>query len=586
MRHKVLGRRRMAVMHMRSQIDVMDFYARHAEDILYYTGRSPFSIRHPKARARYSVHRDPLFAENIDSSSHTVEQDGHDYEYVRSYFTYSRYSHVYKFYESAEFRACERKYGLLARLDVSKCFDSIYTHSITWATHGRESTKANLGASKDTFGGEFDRLMQAINYDETNGILIGPEISRIFAEVILQEVDVRIHARLEHLGFVHREDYDILRFVDDYFVFMRADQRQAEILSVVSDELATFRLHLNETKQTVEMTPLASALSIAKYKLDRLLQDEVIWRDADETTPSSGMNLPSAFLSAKSLVLGYKAILMDAELSHAELANYALVRLERASEACLAKFTAFLNGDEFSAQSARFRSEAITRVVGFMSATIDVAVFIYAGAVGVSHSVKLARLVMTSMKFLEVIGAEPLHHEILNTKVDRELRTQLEPSTQDRPVPMHTLILLDCLTAMGSRHGLKSSEICRMLDVRDQSGLWQVPTHLNAASALTILSHIGSNEAFDELRSGIESWILERIKSAGDVLDGEVSLLELNSVSSPHISPTTKAQIMKRYGRSSRDVTQLEQINTSWTYEWSGMDYYERLQRKRANEVY
>lgn len=585
MRHKVLGRRRMAVMHMRSQIDVMDFYARHADSILYYTSRSSFSIRYPRARARYTIHRDPLFAEQVDTASHTVEQTDHDYEYVRSYFTYERYSQVYKFYESPEFRACERKYGLLARLDISKCFDSIYTHSITWATHGREPTKANLGAAKDTFGGEFDRLMQALNYDETNGIIIGPEVSRIFAEVILQEVDVRIQERLDELGLKYREDYDILRFVDDYFVFMKTEERKGEILNTIADELATFRLHLNETKQTLEMTPLASALSIAKYKLDLLLKEEITWRDPDPDPDDPKFSLPSILAVAQSLVLGYKSILMDAELAHSELANYALVKLERKLELYLERFESILLSEEFLSQSVRFRYDAMTRVVGFMSAVMDVAVFIYAGAVSVSHSVKLARIMMTAIKFLERVAAEPIHVQTINTKVDREVRAQLDPSAQNRPVPMHSLILLDCLTALGPRHTLSAREVDRLLDLR---GAPLPPTsfHVDASSVLTLIAHIRDKDAFTSLRNQLADWILNRIRTAGSVLDGEVSLLEINCMSSPFVSPETKTQILKRYGRGRRDVAQIESVHPSWTYEWSGLDYYERLQRKRANEVY
>ena len=39
--------------------------------------------------------------------------------------------------------------------------------------------------------------MQRSNYNETNGIIIGWEISRIFSEVILQEIDRKVISLLE-----------------------------------------------------------------------------------------------------------------------------------------------------------------------------------------------------------------------------------------------------------------------------------------------------------------------------------------------------------------------------------------------------
>ena len=43
--------------------------------------------------------------------------------------------------------------------------------------------------------------MQNLNYGETNGIVIGPEFSRIFAELILQEIDKSVKNILENLPY-------------------------------------------------------------------------------------------------------------------------------------------------------------------------------------------------------------------------------------------------------------------------------------------------------------------------------------------------------------------------------------------------
>ena len=48
--------------------------------------------------------------------------------------------------------------------------------------------------------------MQEMNYNETNGIVIGPEFSRIFAEVILQQIDTSVERELLKLGYIHKVD--------------------------------------------------------------------------------------------------------------------------------------------------------------------------------------------------------------------------------------------------------------------------------------------------------------------------------------------------------------------------------------------
>jgi len=126
-----------------------------------------------------------------------LRRGGKEYENLRSFFSYKDYGNIHKFYESPVFHQCEKRFDKLLKLDVSKCFDSIYTHSIAWAIHDKEVVKEALGASKTSFAGKFDSLMQNMNYGETNGILIGPEFSRVFAEMILQAVDRSIEVMLQ-----------------------------------------------------------------------------------------------------------------------------------------------------------------------------------------------------------------------------------------------------------------------------------------------------------------------------------------------------------------------------------------------------
>src|SRR5690606_30067946 len=91
-------------------------------------------------------------------------------------------------------------------LDISKCFSSIYTHSVGWAIKGSAHSKATKQCQ--SFGSEFDRLMQRMNHDETNGICVGPEASRIFAEVILSSVDACIQDRAIKFDLIAGRDYE------------------------------------------------------------------------------------------------------------------------------------------------------------------------------------------------------------------------------------------------------------------------------------------------------------------------------------------------------------------------------------------
>ena len=58
-----------------------------------------------------------------------------------------------------------------------------------------------------------------INYNETNGIIIGPEFSRIISEVLLTRIDLEIARDLSSQGLELNKHYLIYRFIDDYTIF-------------------------------------------------------------------------------------------------------------------------------------------------------------------------------------------------------------------------------------------------------------------------------------------------------------------------------------------------------------------------------
>ncbi|MCG6406808.1 RNA-directed DNA polymerase, partial [Vibrio fluvialis] len=112
----------------------------------------------------------------------------------------------------------ERKFNHFWSIDISKFFDSIYTHSISWALKSKEFAKESR--EKNDFSSFFDKLMQRSNYNETNGIVIGNEVSRIFAEIIMQAIDLDLEYELENnFELKHGKDYSIRRYVDDFFIF-------------------------------------------------------------------------------------------------------------------------------------------------------------------------------------------------------------------------------------------------------------------------------------------------------------------------------------------------------------------------------
>ena len=141
--HRLDGRT-LSVVHPRNQVRVANFYAQHSSLITYYTSLSAFSIRHPVAVSRFVFFKDKLHAQNLERIRVGVEEEDHEYEQIGSYFVYREYRNIHGFFESYKYHRCEKKYNAMVQIDIGKCFDSIYTHSLPWSVIGKSQTKFHL----------------------------------------------------------------------------------------------------------------------------------------------------------------------------------------------------------------------------------------------------------------------------------------------------------------------------------------------------------------------------------------------------------------------------------------------------------
>ncbi len=139
------------------------------------------------------------------------------------------------------------KFQLLARTDITNCYNSIYTHSIAWALEGREEAFADKDYALP--GNRIDRLVQYSNDGRTNGISIGPALSDLISEIVLARIDRNVSGRLTEIEFLGT------RFKDDYRFLCNTDEDAKTILRVLSEELIKFNLSINENKTKIVKLP-------------------------------------------------------------------------------------------------------------------------------------------------------------------------------------------------------------------------------------------------------------------------------------------------------------------------------------------
>lgn len=187
-----MSMRKLSILHPNSQLKIIELYKKYDKTICYYCSISKISLRAP-SKVASSFFKNSIISDLNKYKSDTVDtiQTDKIVKHSTSYFAYDRYSKFYKFIDSEQFVEMEKKYSLLCMLDIFKCFDSIYTHTVSWAVKNKKFAKDTV-TIKSTFGQYIDGIMQHCNHSETNGILVGPEISRIFAEIIFQDIDCKV----------------------------------------------------------------------------------------------------------------------------------------------------------------------------------------------------------------------------------------------------------------------------------------------------------------------------------------------------------------------------------------------------------
>jgi len=134
------------------------------------------------------------------------------------------------------------EFSHILHTDVTDCYGSLYTHSISWALHGLEDAKKNKG-SNTLIGNKIDSHIQASRYGQTNGISQGSVLMDFIAEIVLGYVDEQINSALSD-----PTDFRILRYRDDYRIFANSDDRAEEILKTISDKLRSVGMKLGVSK--------------------------------------------------------------------------------------------------------------------------------------------------------------------------------------------------------------------------------------------------------------------------------------------------------------------------------------------------
>jgi len=147
-------------------------------------------------------------------------------------------------------------YSYVLHADIADCYAAIYTHSISWALHGKSVAKEKRD-DKSLVGNTIDAYIQDMRHGQTNGIPQGSVLMDLISEIVLGYADLELSNRLTVKNI---DEYRILRYRDDYRIFVNNPQAGEAILKALTEVMIDLGLKLNTSKTTGSQSVVSSSL--------------------------------------------------------------------------------------------------------------------------------------------------------------------------------------------------------------------------------------------------------------------------------------------------------------------------------------
>lgn len=568
--------RTLSVIHPFNQYNFIDFYKKYDSIMLHLCSKSPFSLRSIEKVAKFSAASNLVFPEDSHKDAEVeTEQDIKEYDpqYLKSYFIYKPVDLIYKFYDRHDYQRLEQRFNLLWEFDISKCFYHIYTHSITWAIKDKESAKRNH-KFENLFENKFDKLMQQANYNETNGIVVGPEISRIFAEILLQQVDINVINKISAQHFKIGVDYEVRRYVDDIFVFANDEKVQVAIFKAFKEELRFYKLYLNSNKTKKTASPFVSNIAVGKRQVKKLVGE--LFDGLIDTGTKKMKSISRPYSISQHLIKDIQCIVRLNDLTY-DVINRDIIRLFKR------KLVAYLKNEDIEKSQEAFEN--------FLLMHIEVVFYYYSLNITANATFKVSQIIVLVTKFLSD-KVDDYKHTVLS-KILKEaefVMTTYHRRQNKNETNIETLNLLIALKGLGKVYLFTEKKIREYfnLDHGELTKLQDITQlkKLNYFQIVTLLYYFDDNAEFKIIKSLLEKAVVKKFEEATDPFTkSELTLLFFDFICCPYVDIKHKKAIMVhtsylRTGDFATEINRIQDLKT-WFFEWDQEIDLERILKKK-----
>ncbi len=621
--HKANKNRTLSIIHPYNQWKVVEFYEQYKYSILYLCNQSKYSLRKPHKIAQYFYYRDRLHQKLSGHESDKVELFFNEYENLKTYFSYEKYSNIYKFYEDYRYQRAEKKFKYLVKFDLQSCFDSIYTHTISWATAGgADKVKVLPGYHGSWVGDAFDNLMQSVNARETNGIVIGPEFSRIFAEIILQYIDQKVEQELwKEKKLRHKSTYECYRYVDDYFLFYNDEKDRNLFMESLTKWLKEFKLQISPSKTEEFERPFITQVTIAKQRIENLLSDifsTPLWEDIetklnseeeedteDENSDKDRIILDKRFniyLSANSVNAQIKAIVRECGIEYRDIANYLLEKISQRLDAFLnryeigfKKYERLMSKENVDKDKVETHAQRAQRkLTSYLVSLIDVAFFVFNSNRQVNTTLKLQKIMNSIIIYAKRHGDfkvnpevrfQTISKDIIFKKIQDEITLVLTTTDSHRNTLHESLYLLILAKELGYAYLLAPEVIKSFIEKSE--------LQYNLFACIILLYYYANHKCYNEQKAILKDEILKKYRLVAESerkRNSELTILTADMMTCPFVDDSYKQSLLTLIGiTETKDQQMIMRFAKKQKFiftRWTMFNLNKELQAKISQEVY
>lgn len=620
--HKKNKSRTLSIIHPYNQWQVVEFYDQYKYSILYLCNQSKYSIRKPHKIAQYFYYRDRLHRKLLGHESDKVELFFNEYENLKTYFSYEKYSNIYKFYEDYRYQRAEKKFKHLVKFDLQSCFDSIYTHTISWATTGgADKVKVLPGYHGSWVGDAFDNLMQSVNARETNGIVIGPEFSRIFAEIILQYIDQKVEQDLLKGKLRQKSNYECYRYVDDYFLFYNDEKDRTLFMESLTKWLKEFKLQISPSKTEEFERPFITKITLAKLRIKNLLSDMFsvpLWEETesslaeekDEDTEGEDSDEDkdildkkfNIYVSANDVNTQIKAIVRECVIDYRDIANYLLEKMSQRLDAFLnryekgfKKYERLMSKDIINKDEVEIQAQRVQRkLTSYLVSLIDVAFFVFNSNRQINTTLKLQKIINTiviyakrhgNFKDIPEVRFQTISKDIIFKKIQDEIALVLATTDSHRNTLHESLYLLILAKELGYAYLLTPEVIKSFIEKSE--------LQYNLFACIILMYYYANHKCYNEQKALLKDEILKKYRLVAESerkRNSELTILTADMMTCPFVDDAYKQSLLTLIGITETEDQQMimrfakkqKYIFTRWTM----FNLNKELQAKISQEVY